>query len=898
MVAPLKIGARVEIDTSQAVPAAAATGKALAGIGDAASKSTTELQKLIAASTVLHTGAANENARRWTGALADEALSIDRLRAKYNPLFATIQDYKQAQIELRTAHAMGALSADEFSAAMARERQAALASIDAIKGRNKAIDEKPAGGNQRFQASNLAFQVQDIVTTGAFMPWYTVALQQGPQVAAVMDSLEDKSAGLKSAFMSLITPWSLLSVAAVGAAAFTIQYFAQSGEKAKTLDDILAKNRDSIDALGPAYKRAAEERRKFEALDVSIVNARLADGAKDAKRLIQESATSALAEIQKLMTVESAPLFGVGAMGTMRGLDTTKFDGAKAAIDALAASVKNGKPEVEAFQNEIVRLVAAGALTEEAGRKLRTSTDALLDKVRELAGSATAVNPVADAFAKIQTAIDDINPGGAAGRLGKVDDELNNLFRNMKSGETTVRGLNLTIANLSTANPDLSKALEQIRKLTLEAMKAAGAVRMINGQPFTEAGPVKKAGRNELRSGTDADLNFFLRTDKDFAEKLKQQREEQEREANKAGKEGKSAANAYRDLVKSADDRVEQMKLEAQLAGQTGVAADALRFKLDLLQQSEDKGRSLTPKQVEAINARVEAFKQYAEQAAKSRLAADLLFEREQLGRSGMDQQIASTLKGAGLPVDFNSYEAGLIRTNLQLQYARDLTGDFVTTLASGIQQGKGLWESLGDAAVSVLKRISETLLNDVLNSLFKVNGAAAGGGSSGGLLGGLLGGIGSLFGIGGGAGAFPSRPGGLYDRGGYTGPGGVHEPRGVVHAGEVVFSQKDVSRNGGVAAVEAMRLGYRGYDDGGIVGVSPLLSPRRRAEAAAAADRGMGTLKILLGLAADANGNIMPAIHQAIADNVPGYVQLAFEDFNAQLPDRVAEISAEPWRR
>lgn len=41
---------------------------------------------------------------------------------------------------------------------------------------------------------------------------------------------------------------------------------------------------------------------------------------------------------------------------------------------------------------------------------------------------------------------------------------------------------------------------------------------------------------------------------------------------------------------------------------------------------------------------------------------------------------------------------------------------------------------------------------------------------------------------------------------GGYTGDGGVFEKRGNVHAGEVVFSQADVQKLGGAAAVESMR--------------------------------------------------------------------------------------------
>ncbi len=57
------------------------------------------------------------------------------------------------------------------------------------------------------------------------------------------------------------------------------------------------------------------------------------------------------------------------------------------------------------------------------------------------------------------------------------------------------------------------------------------------------------------------------------------------------------------------------------------------------------------------------------------------------------------------------------------------------------------------------------------------------------------------------------------FSEGGYTGYGGKFEPAGVVHKGEVVFSQTDIARLGGVGVVEAMRKGQKGYSDGGVVG-------------------------------------------------------------------------------
>lgn len=64
------------------------------------------------------------------------------------------------------------------------------------------------------------------------------------------------------------------------------------------------------------------------------------------------------------------------------------------------------------------------------------------------------------------------------------------------------------------------------------------------------------------------------------------------------------------------------------------------------------------------------------------------------------------------------------------------------------------------------------------------------------------------------------------FSSGGYTGPGGVNEVAGTVHKGEVVWSQKDIQRYGGVAAVEALRNGNvsaipSAANDGGTGGAS-----------------------------------------------------------------------------
>ncbi len=125
---------------------------------------------------------------------------------------------------------------------------------------------------------------------------------------------------------------------------------------------------------------------------------------------------------------------------------------------------------------------------------------------------------------------------------------------------------------------------------------------------------------------------------------------------------------------------------------------------------------------------------------------------------------------------------------------ARDAVGGIIADLRNGA--------SMADAFANALNRVLDRLLDIGLNALFPTSGA-------GGILAGLFGG---------------------FAEGGYTGPGGKYQPAGVVHRGEVVWSQSDVRRAGGVATVEAMRRGSRGYADGGLVAPVPVLPQLRLA--------------------------------------------------------------------
>jgi hypothetical protein len=159
--------------------------------------------------------------------------------------------------------------------------------------------------------------------------------------------------------------------------------------------------------------------------------------------------------------------------------------------------------------------------------------------------------------------------------------------------------------------------------------------------------------------------------------------------------------------------------------------------------------------------------------------------------------------------------DMGATKSITALTSAADRATSSISQLGSGTSS---LLSSVGSAANDATKG-----LGTFGSALNQFPSAPTGGGVSTG--GGLFGWLGGLFGGGGGGGFLSPQASsalltndGLYDSGGYTGAGGIKQPAGIVHRGEVVWSQEDIARAGGVHVVEGMRRGYAGYAEGGYV--------------------------------------------------------------------------------
>lgn len=163
---------------------------------------------------------------------------------------------------------------------------------------------------------------------------------------------------------------------------------------------------------------------------------------------------------------------------------------------------------------------------------------------------------------------------------------------------------------------------------------------------------------------------------------------------------GKTPAEEYADITAKAREFIATQEVERQALSLTEQAANALRYQHELLNEAKQADIDLSPDQEAALRRLAEQMA--AAEAATGALANNLEFRRE-------------TFRG------------------------------FFTDLKSGLQQGKGFWESFRDAALNAVGRITDRLLDQLLDALDQVDLKLSGIGGKGG--GGFLGGLGSMIG-------------------------------------------------------------------------------------------------------------------------------------------------------
>lgn len=292
-------------------------------------------------------------------------------------------------------------------------------------------------------------------------------------------------------------------------------------------------------------------------------------------------------------------------------------------------------------------------------------------------------------------------------------------------------------------------------------------------------------------------------------------------------KSTEEAADAYDRATESVTKYTAKIQAEAETQGQGAAATEEAKAAAQLLTAAQQAGIPITQKVKDQMQDLAQDAGDAAAALAKAKVETTIARGQQTSLLSPEDVQIANQLKDVypNVAQALASVEASALRTNQAIAgLSSSLSNDLTTGLTDIATGAKTVQQGFNDMALAILKDIEQMIIKlTIVEPLMRSLQSTA---SSSGLLG-LLGIGGSSAGAGfqaASASTLAGNTGGAFfgpgfATGGYTGSGGKDDAAGVVHKGEVVFSQSDVARAGGVLAVESMRL--KGYASGGAVDVN-----------------------------------------------------------------------------
>lgn len=165
----------------------------------------------------------------------------------------------------------------------------------------------------------------------------------------------------------------------------------------------------------------------------------------------------------------------------------------------------------------------------------------------------------------------------------------------------------------------------------------------------------------------------------------------------------RDSAKAVYEFTKASEDFVRQQQIELDTIGMSTAAANAYRKEQEFLFQEQKKGHVLTEQQTADIHA-----------------SAIAMAEAEQKVKNYSDA----------------------------LEFTKGIFKDFFSDMKDALISGKNLWDAFGNAALGVLSKIADKLLNMAIDGLFAeaFGGASTGQGGSGNRSGFPSGGLSGFF--------------------------------------------------------------------------------------------------------------------------------------------------------
>lgn len=494
---------------------------------------------------------------------------MDALRAKYNPLFALEQRRAANLGEIDRAHRLGAISAREMANAVKLEEAAYLRSVAAINSATTALQTNQAvaaKGPSQFNTANIAAQLQDIAVTSAMgMSPLQIALQQGTQISAVFGNMGAAGAvkTLGAAFLSVISPVSLVTIGVTALAAMAIQAFGNIGggadEATASLDDHIS----TIEDIARGYDRAIEAARDYIEEARKAPNEAVASNLGKERSQTLERYGDLLSDIQKQQAI---------------------------------------------FQADIDQMTQSGGPAE-----LLAGMQGVLDVVNQAGLSA---NTTAAEFDRLETALTLVKNSDADDNIRYIAEELLNLVVQAADAQTHVGGLDTALRNIPkdiqiklTISQQFTDAMGDLSKLYVdprsrfdvarEQAEQRAALASSKAQTYSEATAVASEYQRVLSSIDAAEAEASA----------------------KSAARGSKQVSDYQRQIDAIRERTQVTAMENTVIGQSTFVMEKARTVLELENAARKDAIGLSAERVGQIQAEAHAYALAAAQQEQLREA-------------------------------------------------------------------------------------------------------------------------------------------------------------------------------------------------------------------------------------------------------------------------------------
>lgn len=779
----------IQIDSKQAEDAARDLDD-LAAAGARAEKATDKLSKTTtdwAAEQEKANNRAREmeqaDSRRATSAqkanssIKDQQQDLAKLIGQIDPAVAALERLDEQERKLAQFRNKNLIDSDTFAEYNQRlaQQRTALTQVSGAA--------QQAGMSQRAYSAamrNVPAQITDITTSliGG-QPAYLVAIQQGGQLKDMFGGIVPAARALATSLVSMINP---ITIAAAAIGALGVAWY-QSGQRTEAINEALITtgrnaqySADQIKALGSAVD---------ESFGITSGNATAAITAlATTTRLSGDALTGAAEAASRWASV------------TGQSADTVLDKFRQISRDPLDTLTKLNEAENFLTQTQYERVKALqdeGRWQEAATEAARIYADTVNGRAKEIEQNLGLISTAwlnikrasSEAWDSVVTGVD-----SALGPLQRYADYLAKIGGAQRALSATGIGVINPIAGLATYFGG-------------NANRGRPEVIMpgVDGETRTPEAIRNEADVRRTQQAAETWKSILASTDKNLQQQIQIQRiKEAGVAAGKNESEIQAQISAY----------------TASIAKSSSSSATATRArKVELTE--EQKAAQTLARNYESITAQLE--RQIALQQDNSQLARvnyDIASGNLR-GLSQTDQEKLRNLAGvADIESDYAALYSGLDTLQAKGQETTSLLGEYGAQAARNMQTAFAdfLFDPFSDGLDGMLKGFLKTLqrmaAEAAASQIFQLIGSAASSYTGQGA--GWVNAIGSILSNG-------------KSEGGYTGPGGKYEPAGIVHRGEVVWSQADVKAVGGPKRANAMRP-TAGYASGGIVGGGASSSP------------------------------------------------------------------------